>query len=54
MTRSFRFLLIIKLEPIFSRRSMEVARHTFKLLYTTVSILILGKIYIKFWLIYNI
>ena len=42
LTRSLRYLLIHKLEPIFARRSMDVLKHIFRVLYAATSIMILG------------
>ena len=42
LTRSLRYLLIHKLEPIFARRSMDVLKHVFRVLYAATSIMILG------------
>lgn len=40
VTRALRFLLIIKLEPILSRRAKDVTRNTFKILFTVMSVMI--------------
>ncbi|KAL4469405.1 hypothetical protein ABPG74_004658 [Tetrahymena malaccensis] len=40
VTRALRFLLIIRIESILSRRSKDITRNTFKILFTILSIMI--------------